>query len=148
MNKRINYAKASPAVFNALMNLNYTVIESGLEKSLLNLVSIRVSQLNSCDFCIALHLREARAHGETPARLDALDYWRDATLFSAREQAALAWADALTLIAETHAPDMVYEQATVYFTDKELTDLTLAIAMVNAWNRFGVGFRVPVSEKP
>lgn len=146
MSKRINYAKASPEVFKALMNLNRTVVDSGLEKSLLTLVSIRVSQLNGCDFCIALHMREARAYGESAERLQALSYWRDSASFSARQQAALAWADSLTLVAETHVPDKVYEQATIHFTEKELADLTLAITMVNAWNRFGVGFRIPVSE--
>lgn len=144
MNKRINYAKASPEVFSALMNLSRTVGDSGLENSLLTLVSIRTSQLNVCEFCIALHMREARASGETVERLQALNDWRDSASFSAREQAALAWAESLTLVAETHVPDMVYEQAVIHFTAKELADLTLAIAMVNAWNRFGVGFRIPV----
>lgn len=145
MRKRINYAKASPAVFNALMQLNRTVNASGLEKSLVNLVSIRVSQVNGCDFCITYHKQDARACGETAERLQALDYWQDSVHFSAREQAALAWAESLTLVAETCAPDMVYERVVTHFSDKELADLTLAIAMVNAWNRFGIGFRIPAT---
>ena len=100
------------------------------------------SQLNGCAYCVDMHAKEARADGETEQRLYMLSAWRESPAYSARERAALAWTEALTLLAESHAPDEVYEAVTAEFSQAEVVNLTLAIATINAWNRFGVGFRL------
>jgi AhpD family alkylhydroperoxidase len=146
MGKRINYAKASPGVFRAMTDMNRTVVDSSLERSLLTLVSILVSQLNGCDFCVALHMREALTCEEPSERMQDLSYWGDSVSLGAHEQATLTWTESITLIAETHAPYKVYQQATLHFSEKVLGDLTLAIAMIDAWNRFGVGSGHPFHD--
>jgi AhpD family alkylhydroperoxidase len=121
----------------------------GLEPALLDLVKVRASQLNGCAFCIDMHTKEARAHGETEQRLYELDAWRETPFYSERERAALAWTEAVTMIADEHVPDAVYEATRRHFTEKELTDLTLAIAVINSWNRLNISFRaVPGTYEP
>lgn len=114
---------------------------SGLEKSLRELVKLRASQLNGCGFCIDMHWKDARAAGETEQRLYGLGAWRESPYYSDRERAALAWTEALTLISETHVPDEVYEAVRPRFTEKELVDLTWAVAAINAWNRVAISMR-------
>lgn len=143
MQTRLNYAHASPGAVTAMRGLEAHVRASGLEPSLLELVKTRVSQINGCAYCLDMHTKDARAQGETEQRLYALGAWREAPFYSPRERAALAWAEALTLLAETHAPDDVYEDARTQFSEKELVDLTLAIVAINGWNRIAVGFRAP-----
>ena len=143
MQSRLNYAKASPGVVAAMRGLEAHVRASGLERSLLELVKTRVSQINGCAYCLDMHTKDARAAGETEQRLYVLAAWREAPFYSDRERAALAWAEALTLLPETHAPDDVYEAARQQFSEKELADLTLAIVAINGWNRIAVGFRAP-----
>ena len=122
---------------------------SKLEPSLLNLVWLRASQINGCAWCIDMHTKDARALGETEQRLYALNAWRDAPFYSERERAALAWAESVTLVAQTHVPDDVYEEAKKHFSDQELVNLTLAIAQINVWNRLNVAFRnVPGAYQP
>ncbi|HTQ39823.1 MAG TPA: carboxymuconolactone decarboxylase family protein [Pirellulales bacterium] len=115
----------------------------GLEASLMELVKMRTSQINGCAFCLDMHSKDARAAGETEQRLYSLNAWRETPFFTDRERTALAWTEALTLIADTHAPDEVYEQLRGQFNEKEIMDLTLAITTINSWNRFAIGFRLP-----
>lgn len=133
-----------------MLALENYVRTSGLEHSLYELVKIRASQLNGCAFCLEMHTREARQAGETEARLHLLAAWRESPLYSARERAALAWTEALTLIAETHAPDDVFTEARAHFSEKELVHLTLAIGVINTWNRLAIGFRAvhPIADRP
>jgi AhpD family alkylhydroperoxidase len=125
----------------AMLELEGKVSGSGLEKSLMGLVKVRASQINGCAFCIHMHSKDARDHGETEERLYLLNAWREAPCFSERERAALAWTDALTLLSETHAPDADYEAMKAQFTEEEQVKLTLLIATINSWNRIVVGFR-------
>lgn len=138
---RIEYAKAAPEVLNAMMILERRVHTSGLEESLLDLVKLRASQINGCAYCIDMHSKDARARGETEQRLYELDAWREAPFYSARERAALAWTEAVTLVTNGHVPDEVYEEVRQQFTDRELSYLTLAIVAINGWNRLGIAFR-------
>ena len=141
MEPRISYAKASPGASRAMYALETYVRQCGLEETLLELVKTRASQINGCAYCIYMHTREARADGETEERLYLLDAWRESPLYSDRERAALAWTEALTLIAQTHAPDADYAALAPHFTDREKVVLTLLITTINAWNRIAIGFR-------
>jgi AhpD family alkylhydroperoxidase len=141
MQARLDAFKAAPGGYKALAGLQAYVDASGLEKPLLELVKIRASQINGCAFCIAMHVREARELGESDERMHLLNAWREAPIYSAREQAALAWAEAVTLVTEGHVDDAVYENARRQFSDKELADLTLAVIAINAWNRMAIAFR-------
>jgi AhpD family alkylhydroperoxidase len=137
----MNYYKASPESINAVMELEKQVVSSGLEASLIELVKTRASQINGCAFCIHMHTRDARKHGETEERLYLLNAWRESPLYSARERAALAWTEALTLIAETHAPDDAWEAVRAEFSEAEIVKLTVLIGTINTWNRIAIGFR-------
>jgi AhpD family alkylhydroperoxidase len=141
MMPRLNPMTTAPKLMQAMLELEGKVSSSGLEKSLMGLVKVRASQINGCAFCINMHAKEARDHGETEERLYLLNAWREAPCFSARERAALAWTDALTLLSETHAPDADYETMKAQFTGEEQVKLTLLIATINSWNRIVVGFR-------
>ncbi|MGQ9367191.1 carboxymuconolactone decarboxylase family protein [Azospirillum sp. A39] len=114
---------------------------SALEPTLLELVRTRASQINGSAFCLHMHREEARKHGETDDRLLLLNAWRDSALYSARERAALAWTESLTRIADDHAPDALYDEVSALFSDDELLALSIAVAMINAWNRLSIGFR-------
>lgn len=140
---RINYIKAAPGVRDALLRVSQYVHESGLEESLLGLVLLRASQINGCAFCIDMHWKDLRAIGQSEETLYMLDAWREAPGYTERERAALAWTEAVTLVADSHVPDDVYAAAHKQFTDTELANLTLAIAVINSWNRMNIAFRVP-----
>jgi len=141
MNPRMNYYKASPESINAVMELEKHVVASGLEPSLIELVKTRASQINGCAYCIHMHTADARKHGETEERLYLLNAWRESPLYTARERAALAWTEALTLIAETHAPDEAWEAVRAEFSEAEIVKLTVLIGTINTWNRIAIGFR-------
>lgn len=141
MENRADFYKASPEALKAMIALETAVGKLGLEPALLELVKMRSSQINGCAFCLDMHSADARKGGETERRLHTLSAWRETPFFSAREQAALAWTEALTLISQSHAPDEVYAQASAQFTDTEMANLTLAINAINSWNRFAIGFR-------
>jgi AhpD family alkylhydroperoxidase len=141
MKPRLEPFKAAPGVLKAMLDMQNHVNNSGLEKSLLELVKIRASQINHCAYCLHMHTRDARAAGETEERLDLLSAWRHSPLYTERERAALAWTEALTLIADTHAPDEDYDALRASFTEAEMAELTLAITTINAWNRFQCAFR-------
>jgi AhpD family alkylhydroperoxidase len=141
MTARLDPNAVAPEAMKAMLALETYVRNSSLERSLVELVKIRASQVNGCAYCIDMHVRDARAHGESERRLHLLAAWRESSLFGARERAALAWAEALTLVAETRAPDDVYAEARRHFTERELVDLTILVATINGWNRIAVGFR-------
>jgi AhpD family alkylhydroperoxidase len=141
MTPRINYAKAAPGVLQALLQLSEHIKHSGLAESLVNLVTLRASQINGCAFCIDMHWKDLRAAGETEQRLYMLDAWRESPGYTDRERAALAWTEAVTLIAEDRVPDEVYRQAREQFTEQELANLTLAVVAINGWNRMNIAFR-------
>jgi len=142
MQARLNAYSAAPGAIKAVMGLETYISSSGLEKGLIELVKMRVSQINGCAYCLDMHSKDARRNGETEQRLYVLDAWRESPLYSPRERAALAWAEALTLIAETHAPDEVYEAVKEHFAEAELVNLTTLIGTINVWNRIAIGFRM------
>ena len=141
MQPRLSPYRAAPELMKAFAALEAQIRASGLEQPLIELVKTRASQINGCAFCIHMHTRDARAHGESEERLYLLDAWRESSLYTGRERAALGWTEALTLIAQTHAPDADYEEARRYFAEDEMVKLTLVITMINAWNRIAIGFR-------
>ena len=149
MQRRLNYVKAAPDVYQGMLALQGVVDKSALEKPLLELIKIRASQINKCAFCLHMHTRDARKGGESEERIYLLEAWRESPLYTARERAALAWTEALTLLPQTGAPDDVYDEVAAHFSEPEIANLTLAIAAINMWNRFGVGFRLlhPVKAK-
>jgi AhpD family alkylhydroperoxidase len=141
MESRLDYQRIAPGAVQAMLALEAYVQQSRLERSLLHLIKIRSSQINGCAFCLDMHTREARADGESEGRLYLLDAWREAPDYSERERAALAWTEAITLVADGHVPDDVYRSASQQFTDKELVDVTMAVIAINGWNRLSIGFR-------
>lgn len=146
MPPRLDFYTASPEALKAMLALDAAVSKLPLEKPLIELVKLRASQLNGCAFCVDLHSSDARKRGETERRLYAVAVWRDCPFFTPRERAALAWTEALTRLAETHAPDEDYAQLAEQFSERERVDLTLAISTINSWNRLAVGFRKIPSE--
>jgi AhpD family alkylhydroperoxidase len=149
MEQRINLMEAGQGALKAMLGLSAYLLKSGLEKSLLELVDFRVSQINGCAYCLDMHSKDLRAAGETEQRLYLLDAWRESPFYTERERAALAWAEAVTLVREGHVPDEVYEQARAQFGEEELANLTLAVVAINGWNRFNIAFRTtPGTYKP
>jgi AhpD family alkylhydroperoxidase len=149
MTPRLNTFAAAPAPMKSWLDWSTSILKSGLEDSLMELVKIRASQINGCAVCLHMHTTAARKHGETEERLYLLDAWRESPLYSERERAALAWTEALTLVSETHAPDDVYRDMHAQFTEQEQVTLTLLIVAINGWNRIQVGFRAvhPVQQR-
>lgn len=146
MTLRIDYKKTSPGAFQAMSGLENHVHQCGLEPSLLELVKTRVSQINGCAHCLDMHTSDARAAGETEQRLYLLSAWRETTLYTPRERAALAWAEAVTLIAGRGVPDREFEQVRQHFDAKAVVDLTLAIVAINGWNRLAVSMGAAVGN--
>lgn len=141
MEQRFNYFKAAPDAYKAMSGLEAYLHGCGLEQGLLHLVKLRASQINGCAFCLDMHWKDLRAIGEEEQRLYSLDAWRECPWYSDRERAALAWTEALTLITHGHVPDAVYEEVRKQFNEKELTDLSIAITTINAWNRLSIAAR-------
>ena len=148
MTPRLNPFAAAPAPMQAWLDFGKDLLQCGLEQSLMELVKIRASQINSCAFCLHMHTAAARKQGEAEDRLYLLDAWRESPLYTDRERAALGWTEALTLLPKTHAPDDVYEALQGQFTEPEQVNLTLLIVAINGWNRIQVGFRAvhPVAQ--
>ncbi len=138
---RLNAYSAAPDAAKAIMQVETYIQNCGLEKPLIELVKMRASQINGCAYCLDMHSKDARKAGETEQRLYLLNAWAESPLYSDRERAALAWTDAVTLIAETHAPDHLYEQLRAQFTEAEIVNLTTLIGLINLWNRFAISFR-------
>ncbi|PMY51874.1 MULTISPECIES: carboxymuconolactone decarboxylase family protein [Pseudomonas] len=143
MTVRLDYYSASPKAMKAMIAMEALTRDLSIEPALLNLIKIRASQLNGCAFCTDMHSVDARRIGETDRRLYAIVVWRDSGFFSPRERAALAWTEAVTLLAQSHVPDDVYALAREQFGEGELVDLTMAISAINSWNRLAVSFRQP-----
>jgi AhpD family alkylhydroperoxidase len=149
MKQRLNFVEAGGGAARAMFGLEAYLATCGLEQSLLHLLKLRVSQINGCAYCIDMHSKDLRAEGETEQRLYLLDAWRESPFYSERERAALAWAEAVTLVTEVHVPDEVYEQARAEFSEEELVNLTLAVVAINGWNRLNISFRTtPGSYQP
>jgi AhpD family alkylhydroperoxidase len=141
MQERLDYIKIAPDALKAMRGLEIYVRSSGMDRTLLELIKTRASQINGCAYCIDMHTKDARAHGETEQRLYALSAWREAPFFTDKERAALAWTEALTLVSQTNAPDEVYNELRNHFSDLEIVNLSYAITTINAWNRLAIGFR-------
>ena len=141
MTQRVDYQQQAPELFNKLGAFNMAAKRGSIEESICNLVEIRASQINGCTFCLDMHIKQATISGERPLRVYHLSAWRDSTLFSPRERAALAWTEALTQLSPQGVSDEVYEQVRKEFSEKEITDLSYVVAAINAWNRINVGFR-------
>lgn len=141
MTLRLPYAQLSPAAYQGLISVKTSLQHSSLGLPLIELVYLRVSQINGCAFCLAMHATALRARGESNERIDSLAGWRVSELFSARERAALEWAESLTNIAATQAPDRHYLPLQAHFHAEEIADLSFAIALMNAFNRLAVGMR-------
>lgn len=141
MPARIDYEKVAPEAIKSLRTVEQYVRGSGLERSLLELVKLRASQMNGCAFCVDMHTQDARMQGESEQRLYAVSVWRDAPFFTEKERAALAWTEAVTWVSLDHVPDDVYQTARRHFSEKELVDLTMAVIAINGWNRLSISFR-------
>jgi len=141
MSERIDFSKLTPEGYRAMSGLERYVRGSGLEPSLLELIKLRASQINGCAYCIDMHWKDARARGESEQRLYGLMAWRDSPYYTERERAALAWTEAVTLIADNHVPDDLYEEVRQHFNESELVNLTLALVAINGWNRLAISFR-------
>ena len=141
MTQRIAYAHQSPDLFKKFAEFSSAIREAGIDQPIYDLVDIRASQLNGCAFCLDMHVKEAKIHGERELRLHHVSIWRESPLFSARERAALAWTEALTQLSTHGVPDELYNQVRAQFSEKELTDLTFLVMGINAWNRVNVAFQ-------
>jgi AhpD family alkylhydroperoxidase len=139
--ERLKSHQIAPAGIKAVSEIDAYVQKCGLEQSLIELVRMRASQINGCAFCLDMHSKDARRRGESEQRLYLLDAWTESSLYSARECAALAWTEVVTRIADTHAPDAVYEALRPHFSDKEVVDLTILIGLINLWNRLAISLR-------
>jgi AhpD family alkylhydroperoxidase len=149
MKARLDYARVAPGVYEAMDALDQYLGRCGIEESLLHLVRLRASQINGCAYCLDMHWKDLRVRGEAEQRLYSLDAWRECPYYTERERAALAWTEAVTRIADGHVPEAVYEGARLHFSEKEMSDLTLALAAINAWNRLSIAARlVPGGYQP
>ena len=139
--ERLNYSKVAPESIKGLLEIEKYVAESGLDKTVFELVKTRASQINGCAYCIDMHTKDARSQGETEQRLYGLSAWKEAPFYTETERAALAWTEALTLISENEVDDSIYERVKKHFDDKTMMALTMAIVAINGWNRLAIGFR-------
>ena len=141
MFSRFNYRTTAPETYQVLLGVHKHLSTVFADAKLRALIELRVSQINGCAFCLDMHANEARHLGETQQRLDCVAAWRETPFFTDRERAALAWAESITHVSDTHAPDDVYTEVKKHFEDKELVELTAIIGMINLWNRMSVSFR-------
>ncbi|AYG70003.1 MULTISPECIES: carboxymuconolactone decarboxylase family protein [unclassified Rhizobium] len=141
MTQRVNYAQQSPVLFKKLSDLSMALKDSAIDQKIHDLVQIRASQINGCAFCLDMHVKEAKIHGESELRLYHVAIWRESNLFVPRERAALAWTEAVTKLAEGGIPDELYERVRGQLSEREISDLTFAIMVINAWNRAGIAFK-------
>lgn len=146
MQQRFEYHSSRHLGIAALVALENYLSTCGLEDSLIQLMEMRASQINGCAFCLDMHSKDARAAGETEQRLYGLDAWREAPYYSDRERAALEWVEAVTLVADTHVPDTVYEHVSRHFDEAELVNLTLAVIAINGWNRLAIASRTKAGD--
>lgn len=140
MEPRLQFFAVAPKLMEQIRELNRQVMESGLERSLLHLVKLRASQINGCSYCVDMHSKEAMHDGDTLQRVIMVSAWKESPLFSDRERAALAYTEAVTLIAKEGVPDALYEATRKHFSDEELVKLSVGIGMINVWNRLCIPF--------
>ena len=145
MTQRLNLYAMNQKSIEPMLAIEAYLKDCGLEHALMHLVKMRASQINGCAYCLHMHSSDALKDGEEAKRLFLLDAWEESNLYTPRERAALAWTEALTKVAETHAPDEVYAEVKAQFSEQEIADLTIAIGMINTWNRISIGLR---SEHP
>ena len=149
MQPRIAYRQVAPQGYQRMLSMHTYLHDCGLEEPLIDLVNLRVSQINGCAFCIDMHWKDLRAGGESEQRLYMLDAWRETPIYTERERAALAWAEAMTLVSESGDTDSLYESVRQQFSEAELVNLTLAVVAINGWNRLNIAFRtVPGGYQP
>ncbi len=141
MEPRLDYRTFNLEPLQAMLSMEKYIDGCGLEHKFVHLLKLRASQINGCAYCIDMHSIDARACGETEQRLYALDAWRETPFYDDRERAALAWVEAITLVAQTHVPDSVYDEVRKHFTEQQIVDLTYLAATINAWNRIAVSLR-------
>ena len=141
MSQRLDYTKAAPALAGKLLELSNASKSSSLGSALIDLVNIRASQLNGCAFCVDMHSKEAKIHGERELRLYHLPIWRESPLFSEPERAALEWTEAVTKLSEHGVPDEIYERVRTHFNETRIVELTYAVAVINSWNRLCISFK-------
>lgn len=141
MTVRINYAGKAPKAMHAMLAMEKHVQESGLEKSLIELVKLRASYINGCAYCVDMHSKDARAEGETEQRIYSVPVWHETSFYTPRERAALAWTEAVTLIDDEGVSDELFEEAREHFDEGELVELTMAVITINGWNRLAISFR-------
>jgi AhpD family alkylhydroperoxidase len=147
MLSRINYMKSAPDVFQSMLALHAATRKSRLSPELLDLIDYRVSQFNACAFCLDMHSKDLRVRGVTEQKLYMISAWREAQdIYSSRERAALAWAEAVTRLVDHRVPDEVYDQARAEFSESELVELTLSIISINGWNRLNIAFHTPAGD--
>src|SRR5574338_1167503 len=143
MEQRLDYSKAAPEGVEILRKLEAYIRSTDLEPELVELVRLRASQINGCAYCIDMHTKDARSHGESEQRLYGVSAWRETPFYSERERAALAWTESVTRISESQVPEEFFQQVKQHFTEKELVDLTLAVIAINSWNRLAISFQTP-----
>jgi AhpD family alkylhydroperoxidase len=143
MEQRLDYSKAAPDGIEILRQMERYLKKTGLEPDLVELVKLRASQINGCAYCIDMHTKDARSHGESEQRLYGITVWRETSFYTERERAALAWTESVTRISEDQVPEEIYRQVEQHFTEKEFVDLTLAVIAINSWNRLAISFRTP-----
>ena len=141
MTQRLNYAQQAPELIKKMSDLSMAVKSSSIEEKLYDLVQIRASQINGCAFCLDMHVKEAKIHGESELRLYHVAIWHESNLFAPRERAALSWTEAVTKLPEGGIPDELYERVRGQLSEKEITDLTFSIMAINAWNRLAISFK-------
>lgn len=147
MSQRIQYAKQSPELVSKLFELSQLSLKGSIERSLIDLVNLRASLLNGCAFCVDMHAKEAKIHGERELRIIHVPIWRESTLFTDRERAALEWTEAVTKLSAHGVSDEIFDLVSAHLSEKEISDLTFAIGIINAWNRLAIPFRaVPGSS--
>jgi AhpD family alkylhydroperoxidase len=142
MDVRIDFGRVAPGVYDAMEALERYLQHCSIEPALVHLVKLRASQMNGCAYCLDMHWKDLRVSGESEQRLYSLDAWRECPYYSDRERAALAWTEAVTFVAHGHVPDAVYDEVRAVLQEKELADLTLAVATINAWNRLSIAGRL------
>ncbi len=141
MEQRVDFKNVPQGIYKAMLGLEQALHASGLDRTLLDLIKLRASQINGCAYCIDMHWKDLRAAGQSEQRLYGLDAWRESPYYTERERAALAWTEAVTLVTDGHVPDEVFEEVRKQFNESEIAYLTLAVAAINSWNRFSISFR-------
>ncbi|WP_137154657.1 carboxymuconolactone decarboxylase family protein [Rhizobium sp. FKL33] len=143
MHPRFNFAKASPDAYKAVLGLENYVQNSGLERRFIDLIKLRASQINGCAYCVDMHVKESRHDGLGEQWINLMSVWRESPVYDAKERALLGWVEAVTRLADTGAPDDAYQALAAHFSEKEITDITVAIGVINVWNRLAVSARTP-----